>query len=74
LPRLLEEGLIVTLNADDPSMFATSITDEFGFARDVVGLSDEELADISRTAVRVSFAPQELKDAFCGDVDAWLTG
>jgi adenosine deaminase len=74
LPRLLEEGLVVTLNADDPSMFATSITDEFGFARDVVGLSDEELADISRTAIRVSFAPQELKEAFCGDVDAWLTG
>jgi aminodeoxyfutalosine deaminase len=55
-------------------MFATSITDEFGFARDLVGLSDEELADISRTAIRVSFAPQELKDGFCGDVDAWLTG
>jgi adenosine deaminase len=73
LPRLLAEGLVVTLNADDPSMFATSITDEFEFAGDVVGLDDVALAGISRSAIRSSFAPKELKDAFCEAVDAWLT-
>ncbi len=73
LPRLLEGGLVVTLNADDPSMFATSITDEFELARDVFGFEDHVLAEISRTAILVSFAPQELKDALCNEVDAWLT-
>jgi adenosine deaminase len=72
LPRLLEEGLVVTLNADDPTMFATSVTSEFAFAREVVGLGDEALAEISRTAIRVSFAPQDLKAKLIAEVDGWL--
>ena len=72
LPRLLDEGLLVTMNADDPSMFETSLTDEFRFAREIARLDDEALAEISRTAIRVSFAPRELKDALIGEVDAWL--
>src|SRR6478752_8125732 len=29
LPRMLEEGLFVTLNSDDPPMFGTTLTDEY---------------------------------------------
>jgi adenosine deaminase len=29
LPKLLEEGLFVTINSDDPSMFDTTLTDEY---------------------------------------------
>jgi aminodeoxyfutalosine deaminase len=29
LPKLLEEGLFVTINSDDPSMFNTTLTDEY---------------------------------------------
>jgi len=29
LPRLLDEGLFVTINSDDPPMFNTTLTDEY---------------------------------------------
>ena len=29
LPKLLEEGLFVTINSDDPPMFDTTLTDEY---------------------------------------------
>ena len=29
LPRLLEEGLYITLNSDDPPMFNTTLTEEY---------------------------------------------
>src|SRR5438876_1100488 len=39
LPRMLEEGLFVTLNSDDPPMFGTTLTDEYRRAASVLGLS-----------------------------------
>ena len=39
LPRLIEEGLIVTLNSDDPPMFGTSLRDEYITVARVLGLS-----------------------------------
>ncbi|GAG96698.1 unnamed protein product, partial [marine sediment metagenome] len=29
LPKLLDEGLFVTINSDDPPMFDTTLTDEY---------------------------------------------
>ncbi len=29
LPRLIQEGLLVTINSDDPAMFGTTLTDEY---------------------------------------------
>ncbi|SEG61843.1 aminodeoxyfutalosine deaminase [Thermomonospora echinospora] len=55
LPRMLEEGLYVTLNSDDPPMFGTSLTGEYRVAADVFGLGPGDLADLARNAVRASF-------------------
>ena len=38
LPRLLDEGLYVTLNSDDPPMFDTTLTDEYLKSAAVFGL------------------------------------
>jgi adenosine deaminase len=50
LPKLLEAGLTVTLNSDDPSMFSSPLAGEYELAREVFHLSDDELADIAATA------------------------
>jgi adenosine deaminase len=50
LPRMLEAGVSVTLNADDEYWFGSSISHEFELAREVFGLSDETLAQIARAA------------------------
>ncbi|MFB3739456.1 MAG: adenosine deaminase [Candidatus Velamenicoccus archaeovorus] len=74
LPRLLEAGLLVTLNSDDPSMFSSPIAGEYELARRVFGLDDAKLAEIARNGVRASFAPASLKAELERGIDAWLAG
>ncbi len=55
LPKLLEAGLVVTLNSDDPAMFGTSLQEEFLRAARCFELSRETLTGLCRNAVRASF-------------------
>jgi adenosine deaminase len=73
MPMMLAAGLLMTLNADDPSMFHAPLSGEFELARGVFGMSDEELAGLSRNAVEASFASAETKTKLLEEVDAWLT-
>jgi len=69
---LREAGVVVTLNSDDPPMFGAWLTDVYEDARRVWGLSDEELADLSRTAVRASFADEDRRGDILTAIDDWL--
>lgn len=51
LPRLLAEGLQVTLNSDDPPMFGTTLTDEYLLSAAHFGLGREEITQLVRTAI-----------------------
>ncbi len=73
LPRLLEEGLFVTLNSDDPPMFATTLAGEYRVAARVFGLGEPELARLARNGVHASFLAPERKQALLAEIDA-LTG
>jgi adenosine deaminase len=72
LPQLLEAGLIVTLNSDDPAMFASPIAGEYEVARRVFGMDDVAAADLARAGVRASFADRDTKSKLERDIDAWL--
>ncbi|MFZ0963207.1 MAG: adenosine deaminase [Terriglobia bacterium] len=61
LPRLLEAGLEVTLNSDDPAMFGTSVQEEFLRAARCFEFSRETLAGLCRNAVRASFLSEDEK-------------
>ena len=71
-PKLRDSGVIVTLNSDDPGMFGSWVTDQYELARDTWGLSDEELADLAHTAVRTSFADDDIKREIEQGIDDWL--
>ncbi len=53
--RLIEAGVPVTINSDDPPMFNTSLTDEFHALAGVHEFTASELSDLVRTGVEVSF-------------------
>jgi adenosine deaminase len=59
LPRLLAEGLYVTLNSDDPPMFNTSLTDEYLAAARTFGLGAEDLEGLVLAGVRAALLPAE---------------
>jgi adenosine deaminase len=46
-PTLLDAGLLVTLNSDDPPMFGTDLTNEYRVAYGL-GLTAADLADLAR--------------------------
>src|SRR5262249_35358014 len=51
LPRLLDEGLYVTVNSDDPPMFNTTLTDEYMRAAQILGRSAESIEYLAINAV-----------------------
>lgn len=69
LRRMLDEGLVVTLNSDDPPMFGTTLRDEYLAAVTAIGLSPAELADVARAGVRASFLPEADKPPLA-EIDA----
>ena len=72
LPRLLEAGLVVTVNTDIPAMTGAGLAEEYRLLRDAFGYSDAAIADVARAGVRASFAPTDLKEQMLSGIDAWL--
>jgi len=68
----MAQGLVVTLNSDDPAMFDSPLAGEYRVAREVFGMQDESLADLARAGVRASFAPPGLQKELERDIDTWL--
>ncbi|MGB5526398.1 MAG: adenosine deaminase [Gemmatimonadota bacterium] len=59
LPRLLDAGLYVTLNSDDPPMFGTTLTDEYLEAADAFGFGKGEVRDLVVRAAEATLLPPE---------------
>jgi adenosine deaminase/aminodeoxyfutalosine deaminase len=53
--RLYDAGVPIVLNSDDPSMFHTTLTNEYELARKTFGFSDEELAGLGRNSFQFCF-------------------
>ncbi len=59
--KLFDAGVPVVLNTDDPDMFHTDLTNEYGIARDVFHFTDDELRMLAKNSLRASFLPDEKK-------------
>ncbi|MBH5338741.1 adenosine deaminase [Streptomyces pactum] len=68
LRRLVEAGLVVTLNTDGE----TDLAAEYRRAREIHGFDDAELAGLARASVEAGFAPDELKTRIHAEIDRWL--
>lgn len=55
LPALVAAGVPVTINSDDPPMFATTLNHEYLVAAQLLDLGTAGVADLARAAVRASF-------------------
>lgn len=70
LVQLDERGVIITVDADDPAMFRTSITRELELVQRMTGRND--VVRFTRNAVDAAFAPQEKKAQLHARIDAAL--
>jgi adenosine deaminase len=73
LPRLLEAGVPLSLNADDPLFFGSGVLAEYELARESFGVDDATLAHIARCSIRASGAPGDLKAKALAAIDRWAS-
>lgn len=68
LREFLDRGLPVTINTDNRTVSATSMTRELEFVQRVYGVSDEEIMLCMKNAVDVSFAGDAMKEKLYGEL------
>jgi aminodeoxyfutalosine deaminase len=71
IQAFLDAGVTVTVNSDDPSMFGTSLNQEYEIAARLLDLDAAGVAELARAGVRASFAPDDLKAAMLAEIDAY---
>jgi adenosine deaminase len=72
LKRLLDRGVRVTINSDDPAYFGGYIGDAYAATADALGLTRGELARIARTSLEATFAPENAKARWLAELDAYV--
>lgn len=65
-----DQGVMITLNSDDPAMFGTSLAREYQIAQQTFGFTDEHLRELARNSFEASFLPAEKKLQFLNLFDA----
>ena len=59
--RYFDSGLMVTLNSDDPALFASDLQDEYRLAHDSFAFTPEHLRELAANSIEASFLPAERK-------------
>ncbi|MGK5442424.1 adenosine deaminase [Micromonospora sp. URMC 105] len=71
LRRLVDAGVLVTINSDDPPMFGTTLDDEYAVAARLLDLDADGVAALARDAVTASFLEPGEKSRISAEIDAW---
>jgi adenosine deaminase len=72
LRRMMEAGLLVTVNSDDPAYFGSYVNENYAAVRDGLDLSDEDLAQLARTSFEAAFLPPEEKQSLVRRVNDYV--
>jgi adenine deaminase len=69
LRRMMDKGLVVTVNSDDPAYFGGYVNDNFRAVADALALTREEIVAIVRNSVQASLMPAAAKNEALADID-----
>jgi aminodeoxyfutalosine deaminase len=67
---LLQEGLLLTVNSDDPAMFDTTLTDEFSRLSQSHGLGVGAIEELTLNAIQASCLTAAAKAQFGAEFQA----
>jgi adenine deaminase len=74
LKRMLERGLCVTMNSDDPAYFGGYLADNFLAVQRALGLDYSEVRRLAENSFSGSFLDPAEKQAYLDEVDAYCAG
>jgi adenosine deaminase len=69
--ELIDAGVLVTINTDDPAMFDVSLAGEFSNLEQRFGLDGATLKGLSLAVVEGSWADEETRSRLTGQIEAW---
>ncbi|MGW6267909.1 adenosine deaminase [Streptomyces sp. NPDC055060] len=76
LARMMDAGLLCTVNSDDPAYFGGYVDDTFHAVREALALGQERLRELARNSFEASFldgspADEALRSAYLAEVAAY---
>ena len=72
--ELLDRGLLVTINSDDPSYFGGYVADNYIGTADALGLTAEQMIQVARNSFVASFLPTAEQQQHLDAIDAFSSG
>lgn len=72
LKQLLDMGLCVTINSDDPSYFGGYMTENFQAIKSALHLSNEDICQLVRNSFRATFLNSEDQQALNAELDQFI--
>ncbi|MFK3733507.1 adenosine deaminase [Streptomyces sp. NPDC088090] len=69
--QMVDAGVLVTVNSDDPPMFGSDLNNEYAVAARLLGLDERGLAGLAKNAVEASFLDPAGKRRLAAEIDAY---
>jgi len=74
LKRMLERGLQVTVNSDDPAYFGGYLADNFLAVQRALGLGYREIRQLAENSFTGAFLEPEVKEAYLHELNSYCAG
>jgi adenine deaminase len=72
LKRLLDAGVCVTVNSDDPAYFGGYVTENYRAVYDALGLSKADITQLAHNSIQASFLPAADKSEWARRIDEFV--
>lgn len=72
LPQMVQRGLIVTINTDDPGISRITLTDEYRVALENLGMPSATLSNCVLAAVQAAFLPVDERERLVARIEPML--
>jgi adenosine deaminase len=69
LKRMLDAGLVATVNSDDPAYFGGYVAENFEGVKKALGLSDSDIIALAKNSFEASFIDDGKKRAYIEEID-----
>jgi len=70
LPAMVDAGLLVSVNSDDPAYFGGYVAENYREVQTELSLDDAALTELARNSIESSFLDQERKEQLLSDLGA----
>ena len=72
LRRMLDKGLLATVNSDDPAYFGGYVNKNYVAVSNALALGEDAIATLVRNGIKASLMPAGEKDSMLAEVDRAL--